>query len=193
MLTRVKFNGLVLSLLLASIPIYSQANEAVSVQEKVELRNANARVWEYTRQVPVIDKENGRTELVTVRNQVYEKADNLCYNRSTTKTPDWVPTVEEIAPVSETGYAYQANQGVYQVSFTGDLTAPWSIVYQIEKQQLHLGVRYLGYYDASNGSSVFISSVASVVPKLVSPNKLYYANAFPGIDIEYVYTKGAFL
>ncbi|MDI6784308.1 MAG: NosD domain-containing protein, partial [bacterium] len=154
---------------------------------------ANTRVWENVREVPVVDDETGKTELVTVRNQVYEKADNLCYDISTTDTPEWLPTVEEITKATDAGLAYQAKQGGYQVSFTGDLTAPWSIVYSLEKQQLRLGVRYLGYYDTSNGSSVFISSVASVVPKLVSPNKLYYANAFPGVDIEYVYTKGRFL
>jgi hypothetical protein len=191
-----------ISSLLFSHSVFSMADELVStsvqsaqsaVQEVVGLRNDHTRIWEYTRQVPIIDDETGITELVTVRSQVYEKADNLCYNRSETATPEWVPTVEEITPVSETGFAYASNQGVYKVSFTGDLTAPWSIVYSLEKQQLRLGVRYLGYYDTSNGSSVFISSVASVVPKLVSPNKLYYSNAFPGVDIEYVYTKGRFL
>ncbi|MDI6784751.1 MAG: right-handed parallel beta-helix repeat-containing protein, partial [bacterium] len=185
----------IITSLLFSYSVLSLADEPVSssVQEVFGLRNANTRVWENTRQVPVVDEETGRTELVTVRNQVYEKADNLCYNRSTTKTPDWVPTVEEITSVSKSGVAYQAKQGAYQVSFVGDITTPWPVVYQIEKQQLRLGVRYLGYYDASNGSSVFLATVASVVPKLVSPNKLYYANAFPGVDIEYVYTKSRFL
>ena len=167
-----------------------QSGESVAsvVEEVVGLRNANTRVWEYTRQVPVVDDETGKTELVTVRNQVYEKADNLCYNRSETATPDWVPTVEEIIPAPETGFAYQAKQGAYQVSFVGDLTAPWSIVYQIEKQHLRLGIRYLGYYDSSNGSSVFLATPNAVIPQLVSPNKLVYRNVFPGIDIEYMLT-----
>jgi hypothetical protein len=161
------------------------------------MRDSNTRVWEYTRQVPVVDDESGRTELVIVRNQVYEKADNLCYNRSTTKIPDWVPTIEEITPTLGTGFAYQAKQGAYQVSFVGVLSAsggsPWSIIYQTKGQTLRLGIKYLGYYDSSNGSSIFLATPNAVVPQLVAPNKLVYRNAFPGVDIEYVYTKGAFL
>ncbi|MDI6783441.1 MAG: hypothetical protein QME64_05010 [bacterium] len=130
----------------------------------------------------MVDDETGRTELVTVRNQVYEKADNLCYDISTTDTPEWLPTVEEFTLATEKGFAYEAKQGGYQVSFTSDLTARWPIVYQVQKQTLRLGVRYLGYYDASKGSSIFIASVLNVTPKLISPNKLYYSNAFPGVD-----------
>ncbi|MFB3897714.1 MAG: NosD domain-containing protein, partial [bacterium] len=131
------------------------------------------------------------------KNQVYEKADNLCYNRSETDTPDWVPTVEEITPSNVSGMAYEANQGAYQVSFAGDLSGaggvPWSIIYKVKDQTFRLGIKYLGYYDSSNGSSVFLATPNSVVPQLISPNKLVYRNVFPGVDIEYVYTKGAFL
>ena len=152
----------------------TSGQSAVTVQELVGQRNANTQVWEYTRQVPIVDDETGITEMVTVQNQVYEKVDNLCYNRSEINTPDWVPTVEEIIPATESGFAYQAKQGAYQVSFVGDLTAPWSIIYQVKDQTFRLGVKYLGYYDSSNGSSVFLATANSVVPQLVSPNKLVY-------------------
>lgn len=173
--------------------IISDQSDQSAVQEIVGQRNANTRVWEYTRQVPVIDNETGNTKMVTVQNQVYEKADNLCYNISNTNTPEWAPTIEEIIPTTESGFAYQAKQGAYQVSFVGDLTSPWSIIYQVKDQTIRLGVKYLGYYDSSNGNSVFLATANSVVPQLVAPNKLVYRNAFPGVDIEYVYTKGAFL
>ena len=147
---RVLFVSLLCSMILSSTiltwadegnEVPPAVNMPISIQEQIGSRDDHTRVWEYTREVPVTDDETGVTELVTVRNEVFEKADNLCYNRSTTKTPDWVPTVEEISPTSESGYTYLSNQGYYQVGFTGDLTQPWSVVYQVENQQLQLGVR----------------------------------------------------
>ena len=169
----------------------SNSPGVISRVEVVSHRNANTRIWQSTKVVNDYDPITQTVSQITVTSNIYEKGDGLNYNAGTDTTPNWQPTVGSIQSLLDPTYQYQALQGHYQVKFARDLNANYPISYTVNGRTLHLGLRYLAFYDKSNGTLQPFSYTNLHSPTLQG-NKVTYPDAFSGIDVRYVYTKGAF-
>jgi hypothetical protein len=180
-------------LTLCVFSIASVGNNPVPIgtlTEVTSLRNVNTRVWQIQRVLNDIDVVTQTVSQVTVTRNIFERADGLCYQDTAN---NWQVSVEQFNSSTSTGIAYTANQGNYQVSLPTNITASeMPIFYQTKNYILPMGFCGLGYTMAGSTSYALLGSVSSVTATQTGTNSVTYSNVYPGIDLQFLYTKGSF-
>ena len=166
--------------------------ELVSVQERLDLRDAHTRVHEYVHRVPVFEPQEGiaalNDEVMDVTHVVVEKGTDINYRD---QEGAWQKTDTTITVSAKPGYLFEADRQRVKVRFAP--LGGFNIEYEVGGQAVHLGVKALAYFDRSSGQRHVLAAVSDVHPTFgTSPNSLVYRDAFPGADLQYVNQNTAF-
>jgi hypothetical protein len=163
-----------------------------SWQENESLRDGQTRIWNSVEAKQVRDPITGIFSQRTIIHQYIEKADGLNYNAGTKTKPQWLPSVETIAPTDDPYFPYEAKQGPYRIRFGASINQNTPIEYSIGNDTIRLGLKYLAYYDKTNNILKPLFTTLNHVNPTVEGNKVTYKEVAPGIDVEYIYQKGVF-
>jgi hypothetical protein len=176
------FLYLTVIVVLFSAGLVAQA-ELVSSQELVNQRNAHTRVHEFVHRVPALDPVTGlpsENEIIETTRTVVEKGTDINYRDD---EGSWQKTDTAFSLSNVEGYTYTALKQRAKIRFAP--LGGFNVEYEIGGGSVLLGVRAIGYFDRSSGQRRLLANVSNVSPQC-QDNRLIYANAFPGADIEYV-------
>ena len=94
----------------------------------------------------------------------------------------WVPSVAEFE-ITETGF--DATRMQHVVSLNGNLNRVGSVSVQTHDGiTLHSSPVAIGLYDAASGQSIIIAAITNSLGVRVANNKVFYENAFAGLNGE---------
>lgn len=151
----------------------------------ISQRDANDNIWQRTtyEQMP-------SGEWIPHTHRYQEIATGLNF-----KDPDsgqWTESDEIIELIA--GGAV-AKHGQHKIIFAADLATVGAIDMETpDGQRLQSQLLGLAYFDKASGQTVFIAQVTNSIGQLISPNEVWYDNAFTGVKagVRYTYTREGF-